>query len=64
MGDIEIYAQEKKIPRSQVIEDVLFTWQRELKKREMIEGYRAMSHENAQIAEEFSTSSEEAWPDE
>jgi metal-responsive CopG/Arc/MetJ family transcriptional regulator len=53
LHEIEMYSKAKKISRSQVIENALKKWQQELKKKEMIEGYKAMAQENAQIAEEF-----------
>jgi len=64
LNDIEMYSKAKKIPRSQLIEEVLKKWQQELKKREMIEGYKAMAQENAQITKEFAKLGEEVWPDE
>jgi metal-responsive CopG/Arc/MetJ family transcriptional regulator len=64
LQDIEIYSRSRKVPRSQVIETILKTWQSELKKREMTEGYKAMAQENTRIAEEFSPSIQEVWPDE
>lgn len=64
LHDIEVYSKAKKIPRSKVIEDALKKWQQKLKKREMIEGYKAMAQENARITEEYAKLGQEVWPDE
>ena len=64
LQDIEMYSKARKISRSQVIENALKKWQQKLKRREMIEGYKAMAQENAQIADEFAKSGQEVWPDE
>jgi metal-responsive CopG/Arc/MetJ family transcriptional regulator len=64
LQDIKMYSQSKKVSRSQVIESILKMWQAEFKKREMIEGYKAMNQENTRIAEEFSSLAQEVCPDE
>ncbi len=64
LQDIKMYSKSKKVSRSQVIESILKTWQAEIKKREMIEGYKAMTQENTRIAEDFSSLAQEVWPDE
>ena len=64
LQDIEIYSKSRKVSRSQVIESILKTWQADLKKREMIKGYKAMAQENTRIAEEYSSSTQEVWPHE
>ncbi len=64
LQDIQKYSKANHISRSQVIESVLKEWQKELKKKQLIEGYKAAAKENAQIAEEFSVLDYEGWPNE
>jgi metal-responsive CopG/Arc/MetJ family transcriptional regulator len=64
LQDIELYSKSRNVSRSQVIESVLKKWQLDLKKKQMIEGYKAMAQENTRIAEEFSSSGQEVWPHE
>ena len=64
LQDIQKYSKANNISRSQVIEIVLKKWQREFKKKQMIEGYKSVSEENIQIAEEFSGLGDEVWPNE
>ncbi len=62
--DIEAYLQMKNISRSVFFEQILLNWQQDYVRKQMIEGYKAMSKENAQIAEDFEALDNEVWTNE
>lgn len=62
--EIQGYAKSNNISRSELIEEVLIQWQRNWKKQQMVEGYKAMAKENLKYAKTFALLGEEAWPDE
>lgn len=63
-SDIQNYAKSKKLSRSELVEDILFQWQKNYKKQQMVEGYKAMAKENLQCAKDFNFLSREVWPNE
>lgn len=64
LRDIESYLQIKNISRSVFFEQVLLNWQRDYMRKQMIQGYKAMSKENSQIAKEFEALDNEVWTNE
>ena len=62
--DIRIYAQQKKLSRSKIIEQVLNEWNRAYKTKMMIEGYKEMAKENLSCAKAYEPLSNEVWGNE
>lgn len=59
--EIQNYAVKKKLSKSQLIENIIFQWQKDQKSKQMIEGYKAMAKENLEIAKDFESSGNEIW---
>lgn len=61
--DIQSFALKKKLSKSQLIESIIFQWQKEQKRNQMIEGYKSMYEENLEIAKNFEPVGNEVWID-
>lgn len=60
--EIQKYAKTRKLSTSKLIENVLVQWKKENIKKQMVEGYKAMSLENSELAKEFEKLGNEVWP--
>ena len=50
--DIDRLSKRQGESRSRLIEEAIGFWRQNLMERELVEGYKAMYHENAEIAED------------
>lgn len=60
---IDNMAKRKKLSRSRIVTQILDRASREARHKALVEGYQAMSEENAEFAEAVRPLSAEVWPE-